>query len=497
MAIAFTYTEATNIVVVTGGTSGTPATFADFVTADRAGTAELLAESTGESAMTLTYPVRPVEAKAIKVNIVVTDKVEDGYVHVHGTDFAGNAQNESIATNSSDTYETVLYYATITSIDCTVESDGGGDDWAEGSIQVTQPQWGVIWDYGEGQYLVACWLDIGGSGTSTYFSTKKEQISFTESTAGDQGHHFEVQAAATFNIGEKQGDWGTNGSFIKFYGGNRYGGRYLIVGGTLNIYGSILFRDSAATKREALFNAGTVDIKNSILMGDRNDGGGAWNCRFEFKSGLSSLTLQDVFVTNLDSLYLDYAPDTMSNVQSHYCYYGMQSQQSGVEASDSRVTTYGNKDYFTWTSGAAVDLTLIDPKANVIAPYQLGHADSFIKESYTCNVTVADKDGTLLDGVVVDCEDVNTDAVWAAGTILTGAVDTGKIVQQTIQYKTWTGTSSTLADFSPHKFTISKAGYETLVLENITVDAPIAWHLELGGKQQITVGGNDYFSDDS
>ena len=43
MAIAFGYTESTNTVVVTGGTSGTPATFADFVTADRAGTAELLA----------------------------------------------------------------------------------------------------------------------------------------------------------------------------------------------------------------------------------------------------------------------------------------------------------------------------------------------------------------------------------------------------------------------------------------------------------------------
>ena len=38
MAITFAYTESTNTVVVTEGTSGTPATFADFVTADRAGT---------------------------------------------------------------------------------------------------------------------------------------------------------------------------------------------------------------------------------------------------------------------------------------------------------------------------------------------------------------------------------------------------------------------------------------------------------------------------
>ena len=35
MAITFTYTESTNKVVVTEGTSGTPATFANFVTFDR------------------------------------------------------------------------------------------------------------------------------------------------------------------------------------------------------------------------------------------------------------------------------------------------------------------------------------------------------------------------------------------------------------------------------------------------------------------------------
>ena len=35
--------------------------------------------------------------------------------------------------------------------------------------------------------------------------------------------------------------------------------------------------------------------------------------------------------------------------------------------------------------------------------------------------------------------------------------------------------------YSPHKFTISKAGYQTLVLEAITVSSKINWHLELQG----------------
>ena len=46
--------------------------------------------------------------------------------------------------------------------------------------------------------------------------------------------------------------------------------------------------------------------------------------------------------------------------------------------------------------------------------------------------------------------------------------------------------------YSPHKFTLSKAGYETLDLENITIDGPIVWHLGLqdedGGGIDLIVG---------
>ena len=53
----FAYTESTNIVVVTGGTSGSPADFASFVAADRAGTGtSLLAATSPGSSVTLTYP---------------------------------------------------------------------------------------------------------------------------------------------------------------------------------------------------------------------------------------------------------------------------------------------------------------------------------------------------------------------------------------------------------------------------------------------------------
>jgi len=35
------------------------------------------------------------------------------------------------------------------------------------------------------------------------------------------------------------------------------------------------------------------------------------------------------------------------------------------------------------------------------------------------------------------------------------------------------------ADKNPFKLTISKAGYETLIMENITIDDPIDWEMEM------------------
>jgi hypothetical protein len=43
----------------------------------------------------------------------------------------------------------------------------------------------------------------------------------------------------------------------------------------------------------------------------------------------------------------------------------------------------------------------------------------------------------------------------------------------------WVGTAETLTNYNKFRLTVSAAGYETLILENITVDHPIVWHLEL------------------
>jgi len=98
------------------------------------------------------------------------------------------------------------------------------------------------------------------------------------------------------------------------------------------------------------------------------------------------------------------------------------------------------------------------------------------------------------DGYKAEKHDDNSD-IFIVGSPETDG--SGDILEQKISYKQWYGTSENLSTYSPHKFTISKAGYETLILEAVTVDAPINWHLELRGKARYKLGSDTFFKDDS
>ena len=108
-----------------------------------------------------------------------------------------------------------------------------------------------------------------------------------------------------------------------------------------------------------------------------------------------------------------------------------------------------------------------------------------------------DKAGDGIVGATVNCwGSAATPATPSEeyDTVVINAVDTGAsgvLAEQTITARKWVGTSETLTTYSPHKFTISAQGYETLILENITIDGPIDWHLELqhvGGAKNKQIG---------
>ena len=124
----FTYAVATNIVTVTGGTSGSPADFASFVAADRAGagTSLLAAWSPTSNTKALTYQVRPVELLALLISFVVAGKTaETDYIFITGTDAWGAAQTESIDVSAGNgTYVTTKRFRTITNIDCSDNAAG-------------------------------------------------------------------------------------------------------------------------------------------------------------------------------------------------------------------------------------------------------------------------------------------------------------------------------------------------------------------------------------
>jgi hypothetical protein len=238
MAIVFAYTVATNTVVVTGGTSGTPATFADFVTADRAGTGtSLKAASAASATFTLTYAVRPVELLALVVNCVVASKTtQTDYLFLSGHDAWGTAQTESIDVSAGNgTYTTTKRWSVIDNIDCSDNAAGGGTVWADGTLAVTQDIWGVIWNYASGNYQLDCIFSIGNGSTSTYFTEVGPAYVYNSA-----GTYPTVKASAVLTLGTVTSDYPTSGVFwaINYLKWTYYS--LTESNSTLSLYGSTL-----------------------------------------------------------------------------------------------------------------------------------------------------------------------------------------------------------------------------------------------------------------
>jgi len=456
MAIAFSYTEATNTVVVTGGTSGTPATFADFVTADRAGVDTiLLSAGSPASDLALTYAVRPVEDLAILVKCVVANKTaEADFIFITGKDWRGAAQTESIdVTAGNGSYTTTKYWSEITSLDCSDNAAGGGIVWADGDLSVTQDVWGVIWDYGNGQYRVDDRLYIGDDSTPTYFKTSSEEIVFTygSNTA------FRINASATYQDGDKINDSGANGSKIKFINTSN---TYTVTSNntaTWKLYGTEISFDTS--KRFQLY--GDIDFRDVRFSG----------MMLYIKP--TTITWKDITCEGTSYVLLTAAPDNAPERlyirnATNYGYYssneavGIEYTFRGAKISDSNSNDirFGQNQILHFIDGVFGTFSWVT------------NAGTFLDEK-SCNIHIADKDGVDLAGVTVKCEDKDGTEEWSVNTDANG-----DIAEQVIIYKKAVD-GGALTTYSPHKFTISKAGYETMVLDAVTVDHPIVWHLEL------------------
>ena len=485
MAIAFTYTESTNTVVVTGGTSGTPATFADFVTADRAGTAVLLVATAGLSpTLPLDYQIRPVENKALLITFNVASKTtEVDYIFITGTDWRDAAQTESFDVSAGDgAYVSTKYFRTITNIDCSDNTAGGGTVWDDGTIEVTQPQWGVIWDYGGGQYTIDSNFDLGASAISTYLKSTREDIYFSLANA-----KFWVKTQANLQFGELDGDnVPYDGSRLVFNGQTTY----------------------------AIFDLDSTEVCTVKLYDSYIDGNASGTVKLSLYSSNVTSEIINTTLRQIPVVRIRGAASVLRKVYIQQCpTYGFNPYGALAEITGCMVSkcTYGVYWYVSFGDSIITELTATGIITAGIRPAGTGTANlylidctlslwtvswsststtAFIYRQATCNIHISDNNGTNLAGVVVDCEDQYGTPSWTAGTVTTDA--NGDIAAQIISYtRNYYSGGGQTQTYSPHKFTFSKAGYKTLVKENITVDHPIAWDIELqyvAGARNQTVG---------
>ena len=329
-----------------------------------------------------------------------------------------------------------------------VPKDGGGTARVDTFMTETIPN--VV-------YLILKSIQFGNDVTPSYFRSKNEMVYFSD----DMG--INVRNAATLELGEIVSGYSENGS--------RWN-----IGVSVNLeiinsgkdtayfymYDSYLY----SRGKDFWFRGGNVILKKSTHgFANATEYSKFWNT-------MNSLTMDDVYFFNTLQLNVDIAPDDFKNVHVHDTTYGFKSQYGGTI--ENLLTT--NFSSYDVDMSAGYTVNLKNPLFNITTPL-IDDDSGIIKEQYTCNAHIANKDGADLAGVAVDCKDQFGNPVWAVGTVITDAA--GDIAEQIITYKKWEGTDETLTEYSPHIFTISKAGYETQVLDEITVDHPIVWHEEL------------------
>lgn len=457
MAVVFGYSEATNTVTVTGGTAGAPADFAQRVIKDRTTAASLLAAwAPNSNTKALTYQVRPVELLALLITFTVAGKTtETDYLVITGTDWLNVAQTEAIDVSAGiGVYVTTKYFRTITNVDCSDNAAGGGMVWADGTVAVTQPIWGVIWDKGRGQFQDDAYFVAGDGSTPTYFLTKGEQITIHESiSAWLTCNNSTFVSGEVVDATDKTTKNGSTFVFRRTSGGTSQFSAY--AGGLIYLYSTNLVGNFSSVT--------TAQILNAIAR--------AWNCLLT-----KDVTLQttanvatDIYNINVQSsafcgYKLATATITVSNLRITDCAYSLYLQVGGApifrdcvfrNASDAHIRVYritANKylidcDLDAWTF-SDVD----------------GNHTALIVRQNSFNLHVKNA-GVNFAGAAVTLKDKNGSTVFSA---VTGA--DGKIAEQIVTRGTYNPMAAfAFTDYSPHSLTISGAGVQNYV-DSITFD---------------------------
>ncbi len=309
----------------------------------------------------------------------------------------------------------------------------------------------------EDQYTVRADIDFGDGSTPSYFASENEMVYMV-------GYTPRVAANATLRIGNASNDDSKLGSYWSFSGAAAV--RHITTSGTsvFLCYGSIIKFDTAIV----FFSQGTAILKNSNIFGF---GRTLAPSRFFFDTGMTNITLDKVYTQDCwNGFEIRKTPIFIEKIQSEFSDYGIALRASDVTVINLETTNFRIADVRAYLTGNTHKIK--NPVNNITSP-SIDHVDGVIIEQYTFNLHVRDKDGVNLSGVSV----IGEDNIGGAFGVSTNG--NGVIAEQTLNYKQWTGTDETLLENSPYTFTLSKAGYETLIIDNITMDGKKDWELEL------------------
>jgi uncharacterized membrane protein (UPF0136 family) len=464
MAVA--YNSASDKFVVTGYTdsAGSRGRLSNVKTLDSATALTLLAAAAGSATLTLTKQIRPVENLALIISLVVAAKTaEADYIFITGTDAWDAAQTESIDVSAGNgTYTTTKRWRTITNLDCSDNSAGGGTVWADGTLAVTQPIIGGL--YQDGKYFrLDIALDWGDNSTATYFEVIEGE--FLYCADGILPMIEASSATVKVYIGQFDGYGPVKSAAISMQCPAADTYQINDANGQLLVYASSVFLRNGS--RFLFWRYGTCYFLNSALIGIDNQG----RCGF---STSCTWSMVNSVISGMKYFYPTASPLSWQNSSLHLIdnveWYGTTTTLVGLNAT--RVVTSRK-----FVVGGSTTRTAIyrNPLSTIDQSWVQNNTATAIQlVQWSINLKVVTPAGAAISGATVVMKDQTGTAVFTQTTDANG-----QITEQWVERVRWTTTSETETDSSPHVLTVTAAGFETLTIPAITLSEAIDWTVEL------------------
>lgn len=473
----WSYDAGANTVTVVGGSSGSPADFASFVAADRGNAATLLPAHASGADIPLLYQVRPVELLALLLTFELagTNAGAGDRIDLIGTDGRGAPQTESLDVSGGDgTYITAKYWRTVTGF-TTYGFDAG-------TVTVTQPIWGVIWDKGNGQIQLDCIFNLGDGSTATYFGDGSKEIVMNVS----ESNQIKVNNYAILRLGELLDAAARTG---------RHGCTLLNIASNVNRIISasnlseIYFYE---TLLASIAGSPIIEIKNSTK-------GKIYDCitdNIYFRYGGPDLDINNLYSHSGTYAYQYPGGANITNLRFYNVTYGMAVYSSySIFLKGAIGQVSGNYEFYWINYTGNGFLINCDFSRNDWRNYYYGRDANTgnIYRQYTFNLHLTDKNGNNISGAAVvlkdkDNDDVVNTSTGADGTITfsgtDGSPENNAVTHTRYQYK-----GGGISDYrGPWTLTITAPGYQDYQ-DVITIDRKMELEVALaasnGGSTQI------------